>query len=91
MWSFPGGSDSKELPAMQETWFDPSAGKIPGGGHGNPLLDSCLENPMDREDWGGTRGHGVAWSQTRLSDLGWAYTCGVWYRKADSSVCLASP
>ena len=46
---------------------------------------------MDREDWGGTRGHGVAWSQTRLSDLGWAYTCGVWYRKADSSVCLASP
>ena len=29
MWSFPGGSDSKEPPATQETWFTPSAGKIP--------------------------------------------------------------
>ena len=24
---------------------------IPGGGHGNPLQYSCLENPMDREAW----------------------------------------
>ena len=23
-------------------------GKSPGGGHGNPLQYSCLENPMDR-------------------------------------------
>ena len=23
----------------------------PGGGHGNPLQYSCLENPMDREAW----------------------------------------
>ena len=23
----------------------------PGGGHGNPLQYSCLENPMDRGDW----------------------------------------
>ena len=22
-----------------------------GGGHGNPLQYSCLENPMDREAW----------------------------------------
>ena len=24
-------------------------GRSPGGGHGNPLQYSCLENPMDRE------------------------------------------
>ena len=23
-------------------------GRFPGGGHGNPLQYSCLENPMDR-------------------------------------------
>ena len=26
-------------------------GKSPGGGHGNPLQYSCLENPMDRGAW----------------------------------------
>ena len=26
--------------------LDPWAGKIPGGGHGNPLHYSCLENPQ---------------------------------------------
>ena len=32
----------KNLPTMQETlgWED-----CPGGGHGNPLQDSCLEHP----------------------------------------------
>ena len=29
-------------------WFDPSLGKIPGGGHAIPLQYSCLENPMDK-------------------------------------------
>ena len=28
--------------------FDPWVGKIPAGGHGNPLQYSYLENPMDR-------------------------------------------
>ena len=32
----------------------PRLGKAPGGGHGNPLQCSCLENPMDRGDWQGT-------------------------------------
>ena len=31
--------------------FDPWVGRSPGGGHGNPLQYSCLENPMDREPW----------------------------------------
>ena len=37
---------------MQETLRDaggiPESGRKPGGGHGNPLQDSCLENPTDR-------------------------------------------
>ena len=27
----------------------PGSGRFPGGGHGNPLQHSCLENPMDQE------------------------------------------
>ena len=41
----------KNLPAMQETRFDPLVRKIPGRGHGNPLQYSCLENPMDGGAW----------------------------------------
>ena len=26
----------------------PGSGRFPGGGHGNPVQDSCLENPMAR-------------------------------------------
>jgi len=40
----------------------PGLGKSPGGGHGNPLQYSCLENPMDRGAWQATV-HGVAKSQ----------------------------
>ena len=43
-------------------------GRSPGGGHGNPLQYSCLENPMDREAWQATV-HGVAESRTRLKQL----------------------
>ena len=46
----------------------PGLGRSPGGGHGNPLQCSCLENPMDRGAWWATV-HRVARSQTRLSDL----------------------
>ena len=35
----------------------------PGGGHGNPLQYSCLENPMDRGVWPATV-HGVTESNT---------------------------
>ena len=40
--------------------------RSPGGGHGNPLQYSCLENPVDRGAWRATV-HGVTKSQTRLS------------------------
>ena len=29
----------------------PGSGRSPGGGHGNPLQYSCLENPMNRGAW----------------------------------------
>ena len=32
----------------------PELERSPGGGHGNPLQYSCLENPMDREAWWAT-------------------------------------
>ena len=31
--------------------MDPWFGKIPGGGHDNPVLYSCLKFPMDRGVW----------------------------------------
>ena len=30
----------------------PGSGSFPGEGNGNPLQDSCLDNPMDREPGG---------------------------------------
>ena len=45
----------------------PGLGKSPGEGNGNPLQRSCLENPMDRGVQQAAA-HGVAKSQTRLSD-----------------------
>ena len=32
----------------------PGLGRSPGGGHGNPLQYSCLENPTDRGAWQAT-------------------------------------
>ena len=45
----------------------PGLGRSPGGGNGNPHQYSCLDNPMDRGAWQATV-HGVAKSQTQLSD-----------------------
>ena len=41
----------------------PGLGRSPGVGSGNPLQNSCLENPMDREAWWATV-HMVAKNQT---------------------------
>ena len=47
----------------------PGSGRSPGGGHGNPLQYSCLENPMDRGAWQATvhKVHGVGTSLKKLS------------------------
>ena len=43
-------------------------GRSPGGGHGNPLQYSCLENPKDRGAWRATVNRGTQ-SQTWLEQL----------------------
>ena len=49
---FPGGSVSKESAcSTEDTDLIPGSGRFPGGGHGNPLQYSYLENPMDRGAW----------------------------------------
>ena len=48
-WGFPGGSEVKKLPANAgDVGLIPGSGRSLGGGYGNPLGYSCLENPMDR-------------------------------------------
>ena len=72
---FSGGASQvalavKNSPAnadLRDVGSIPGSGRSPGGQHGNPLQYSCLENPMDRGAWQATV-HGVAKSQTRLSD-----------------------
>ena len=60
---FPGGMVVKNLHAtagdIGEAELVPNLGRSPGGGKGNPLQYSCLENPMDRGVWRATV-HGVA-------------------------------
>ena len=45
----------KNLPAnagdIRDMGLIPGLGRSPGGGHGNPLQYSCLENPMDKGSW----------------------------------------
>ena len=41
----------------------PGSERSPGGGHGNPLQDSCLENPVDGGALWATV-HGVSKSRT---------------------------
>ena len=49
---FPDGSVGKESTCNAgDPSLIPGSGRSPGGGHGNPLQYSCLENPMDRGAW----------------------------------------
>ena len=60
----------KNLPAnagdVRDASSIPGQGRFPGGGQGNPLHYSCLENPW-REEPGGFQSTGSQ-SRTRLSD-----------------------
>ena len=64
---YPCGSDGKESACnVGDLGSIPELGRSPGGGDGNPLHYSCLENPTDKGAW---------WSitielksRTRLSD-----------------------
>ena len=48
----------KNLPAnagdVRDEGLTPGLGRSPGGGYGNPLQYSFLENPMDRGAWWAT-------------------------------------
>ena len=57
----------EESDTTERLHFDFSLSCI-GGGNGNPLQCSCLENPMDRGAWRAAV-YGVAQSQTRLKRL----------------------
>ena len=53
----------KNLPVdardVKDSGSIPGSGRSPGGGHGNSLQYSCLENPMDQGVWQAIV-HGVA-------------------------------
>ena len=59
----------KHLPSITgDPGSIPGLGRSPGERNANPLQYSCLENPIDGEALLATV-HGVAKSQTRLSDF----------------------
>ena len=67
--NFPHSSLDKESAcSVGDLGLIPGLGRSPRKGNGNPLQYSCLENSMDRGAWWATV-HGVAKSQTWLSDL----------------------
>ena len=62
----------KNLPGnagdIRDTGLIPGSERSPGDGNGNPLLYSCLEDPMDSGAWQAVV-HRVTTSQTRLKQL----------------------
>ena len=65
---FPGGSEVKASACnVGDLGLIPGSGRSPGEGNSNLLQYSCLENPKDGGAWWATV-HGVAKSQTRLSE-----------------------
>jgi len=70
----PNAGDLKDMGLI------PGSGRSPGGGNGNPLQYSCLENPMDRGAWL-VMVYRVAKNWTQLKRLStWVYS-GISYSK----------
>ena len=66
---FPGGAAVRNLPVNPgDTSLSPGSGRSPGGGNGNLLQYSCLENVMDRGALWATV-HRVTKSWTQLKRL----------------------
>ena len=68
---FPGGAavkKKKNLPAHAGAARDavsiPGLGRSPGGGNGDPLQCSCLENPHVQRSLAGYSPQGCTWSDT---------------------------
>ena len=79
---------SLPMPQTYDTGLIPGSGSSPGGGRGNPLQYSCLENPMDRGAWWAAV-HRVTKSWTWLKQLNtsthththcihWKIRCRTW-------------
>ena len=67
LWASPVALVVKNPPASAgDLGSIPGSGRSPGVGHGNLLLYSCLENPMERGAWRATV-HRVRKSQTQLT------------------------
>ena len=48
---FPGKESPCQYRDTTDAGLIPGLGRSPGGGHGNPLWYSSLENPMDKGAW----------------------------------------
>ena len=78
---FPGGSHGKELTCdVGDLGSTSGLGRFPGGGHGNPLQYSCLENPQGQRSlvghssWGhkeldATKNNMMLNTQLRLANI----------------------
>ena len=61
------------------------SGRSAGGGHGNTLQYSCLEDPMDRGAWWATV-HRITKSRTRLKRLS-THALPLFYEKSKKRDC----
>ena len=85
-------SVAKNLPAnlrdIRDIGSIPGSGRSPGGRHGNPLQDSCLENPMNKGAWQATV-HGI--TESRRRPQRWAQRRLVWLScVCPRAFCIAS-
>ena len=74
---FPGGSDSKESACnVGDPGSIPGSGRSPGEGNGNPLQQSWLENPIDRDclagysPWGCKESDTTEWLSLSITSQG---------------------
>ena len=67
--AFPDGSGVKTNAGdKRDMELIPLLGRFPGGGNGNPLHYSCLENPMDRRPWRATVYEGAKSQESDMTE-----------------------
>ena len=72
---FPGGSDGKESASIVgDLGLIPGSGRSPGGGHGNPLQYSYLENPHGQRSLAGCSPWGLKESDTTVQLVAMPYS-----------------
>ena len=91
-WVFPGGSEGKESACSAgDQGSVPGSGRSLGGGHGNSLQYSCLENPRGRGAWWASF-QGVTKCQTQLNPLSMlglsCCTQGLWFSLWHVDLCV---